>query len=371
MKRDNKKPKYSLTQEHKDQLKPWADKWIKVALSTESIKVEQRPEIVKYVNELYQAADLKLPKSIVFVKSPFALCVIGGFALAISRLGNKAKISVEDMAKRVEEEAAKVKSTDDSKWYSEPYSKFVSKLSEELGIGKLGIECIKKTHDMWNGGNQWVGWVSHLTFFRYVANFETEYGVDYSKWNCYEKLAELTGPRVVHADFCIISDKPTTLKIDGRNRGHSDNGPFKQWSDGSSLYSVHGVRVPKYIIETPSKLTVDVIEKESNAEVRRVMIERYGVEKFIIDSKNEIVNSDDYGTLYIKTLENDEPIMVVKVANSTMEPDGSFKDYFIRVDPNAYAGLKTARAAVASTWRKSDGSLLFEKPEDYDPSVET
>jgi hypothetical protein len=365
------KPKYSLTEEHKAQLKPWVDKWIKVTFSTESIKDSERPQIVNYVNELYKAEHLKLPKTVLFVKSPFALCVIGGFALAISQLGKKAKISIEDMAKKVEKEAAKVKSVNDDKWYSEPYSQFVHKLSDRLELGKTGIECIKKTHDMWNGGNQWIGWVSHLTFFRYVANFEKEYGIDYSKWNCYEKLAEMTGPRIVHSDFCIISDKPTVLKIDDRNRAHCNNGPFKQWSDGSSLYSFHGVRIPKYIIETPDKLTVDIIEKEPNAEVRRVMIERYGTEKFILDSKNEIVHADDYGTLYKKSLENDEPIMVVKVVNSTMEPDGSFKDYFIRVDPNAYGGLKTARAAVASTWRKEDGSLLFEKPEDYVCEVET
>jgi hypothetical protein len=134
---------------------------------------------------------------------------------------------------------------------------------------------------------------------------------------------------------------------------------------------VNGVRVPAHVVESPEKMTADQIEKETNLEVRRVMIDAYGREKFILDSNSKIVHSDDFGVLYRKDLVDDEALMMVKVVNSTPEPDGSFKDYFIRVDPNAYAGLKTARAAVASTWRKEDGSMLFENPDDYNCEIET
>ena len=133
---------------------------------------------------------------------------------------------------------------------------------------------------------------------------------------------------------------------------HNETGPFCKWRDGSALYCHNGVRVPAYVIESPQTITVEDIEQETNAEVRRVKITKYGQEKFILDSKSDVVHTDDFGTLYKKSMSNDEPMMMVKVVNSTPEPDGSFKDYFIRVDPNAYGGLQTARAAVASTWRK-------------------
>jgi hypothetical protein len=66
-------------------------------------------------------------------------------------------------------------------------------------------------------------------------------------------------------------------------------------------------------------------------------------------------------------MHEDEPLTIVKVKNSTPESDGSFKDYFIRVDPRAYRGKasKVAQAAVASTWRDEDGELFFENYEDY------
>jgi hypothetical protein len=290
--------------------------------------------------------------------------VVGGFAAAIDHLGKESKYTIQEMTKIVLD-SVDVSKNDLTKWYVNGYD--VRALNTKLGLGEIGIQCVKNAHGMWNGGNQWSGWISYISFFRYIAKLD----IDYSKWDCYEKLAELSGPRLVHKSFCIICDRPSVLTVDAQNRPHNDTGPFTKWSDGCGMYSVHNVRVPAYIIEKPERITVELIEAEQNAEVRRVMIDKYGREKFIVDSKSEVVHQDDFGTLYVKKLAGDEDMMMVKVVNSTPEPDGTFKDYFIRCDPKAYGGLKTAQAAVASTWRKSDGSMLFEKPEDYDPAVET
>jgi hypothetical protein len=56
---------------------------------------------------------------------------------------------------------------------------------------------------------------------------------------------------------------------------------------------------------------------------------------------------------------NDEPIFLLEVINSTREPDGSFKHYWLRVPPT----MKTARDAAAWT---------FDIPADeYAPAIET
>ena len=145
------------------------------------------------------------------------------------------------------------------------------------------------------------------------------------------------------------------------------NGPAIDFGkdDDSNVYAIRGVIVERYVVENPEKITVADIESEKNLEVRRVKIDQYGQSRYLNDSGAVVVNSDDFGVLYRKELPGDEPLMMVKVVNSTMEPDGTFKDYFIRVDPNAYGGLKTARAAVASTWRNEDNSMMFETPEQY------
>lgn len=359
------KKKYSLTPEHRVQHKPWAEKWIKNVLSTNEMSADEKLDCVKFVKEMYKVANLNEPDHILFVKSPIALMIAGGFAAAIVELGDKAKITIPELVNRINNDATLLSPKSYSKWYVSPYK--IRDLAEEFGLNEIGLKGVRNYNNMWNGGNQWSGWVSYLSFFRHVAKLD----IDYSKWDCYEKLAEFSGPRMLHEKFCIISDRPEFLKINERNQSHNDKGPFCQWRDGTALYAINGVRVPAYVVKTPQDLTVEKIESESNLEVRRVMIDVYGREKFILDSNSQIVHSDDFGVLYRKELVNDEPLMMVKVVNSTPEPDGTFKDYFIRVDPNAYSGLKTARAAVASTWRKPDGNMIFETPDEYTCEIET
>lgn len=89
------------------------------------------------------------------------------------------------------------------------------------------------------------------------------------------------------------------------------------------------------------------------------MIERFGQERFLRESGAQKINSDDWGTLWRKEIKNDEPVVMVEVLNSTPEPDGEFKTYFLRVPPTT----KTAREAIA--WS-------FDKTEDeYEPIVQT
>ena len=123
---------------------------------------------------------------------------------------------------------------------------------------------------MHDGGNQWSAWSAYVSFFRYVALL----GLDYSKWDHYEKAAMHAGPRWLHPKFCIVSDRPEVLKIDEKNRPHCDDGPFCRWRDGSRLYSIHGVRVPGLLIEYPELVTAEMIEEEQDNEVSKLMFER-------------------------------------------------------------------------------------------------
>jgi hypothetical protein len=71
------------------------------------------------------------------------------------------------------------------------------------------------------------------------------------------------------------------------------------------------------------------IDLERNAEVRRAMIERYGREKYLREGGGEKVQTDAFGTLWRKPQSGADPIVCVEVLNSTPEPDGSVKTYFL------------------------------------------
>jgi len=187
------------------------------------------------------------------------------------------------------------------------------------------------------------------------------------------KLAESVGWWTPLQGVAIIQHKPAEIHRDEEHRLHNPDGyALKYRGDCTvcNLYKIHGVTVPESVIK--KTFTAQDIEKEDNVEVRRVMLDIYGTERFLEETNAVEIHSDEFGVLYKKSFGGDiEDMYVVKVVNSTAEPDGTYKDYFLRVDPKCYGGIKTARAAVASTWKNDDGSLVFESPEDYDCSIET
>jgi len=94
-------------------------------------------------------------------------------------------------------------------------------------------------------------------------------------------------------------------------------------------------------------------------ELRHQLIEAYGPKDLIFDS--DVVSKtvkDDFGTLFRVEVPGDEDICVVKVLNATPEPDGTFRDYFLRVPPD----VTSAREAVAWT---------FDIEEGYEPVAQT
>jgi hypothetical protein len=82
------------------------------------------------------------------------------------------------------------------------------------------------------------------------------------------------------------------LRVDAENRPHCDDGPSHRWRDGWELYYIHGVKVTRQIVVAPESLTLAQVRKEGNAEVRRVMIERMGWDKFVSEAKLKVIHTD-------------------------------------------------------------------------------
>jgi hypothetical protein len=210
----------------------------------------------------------------------------------------------------------------------------------------------------WVGMWGWWGSPSFVSFFLDVCGLDL--GADMNeRAQAYADTASSACWWWPHRDFVMVCERPRVIGRDARGRLHREDGPACEFRDGWGVYAVHGVRVPGDIIESPQTLTVKRIEEESNAEIRRVMIERYGASRYLIDSGAKEIHRDERGILYRKEIADDEPLVMVKVKNSTPEPDGSIKDYFLRVDPqirpllDARFGKEqkpTATNAIASTF---------------------
>ncbi len=160
-------------------------------------------------------------------------------------------------------------------------------------------------------------------------------------------------------DVCFVGSYPKSTVLDNLGRLSNIGGPSAEYDDGYELYAVDGIVVPKKFVFAPESVTVEDVERETNVAVRRVLMESYGVIKFLADSNAVLIDRDEFGELFRKELSNDEPLVMVCVTNSTMEPDGTYRKYFLRVPPS----VSTAKEAVA--W--SFGMNM----QDYEPNVQT
>ncbi|HEY9775370.1 MAG TPA: hypothetical protein V6C81_16510 [Planktothrix sp.] len=177
--------------------------------------------------------------------------------------------------------------------------------------------------------------------------------------NMWLDLAENCSALMSLEGVAFLCEKPFSFHLNADRIAHYDTGPFLAYCDGFAEYAWHGVLVPKIFIEDFDSITWQRIEETDNIEVRRVMLERFGMSRYIEEAGVEPVHEDQFGTLFRREMPNDEPLVLLKVLNSTPEPDGSIKEYFLRVPPN----IQTAREAVAWTFG-------FD-PETYDPLVQT
>jgi hypothetical protein len=109
------------------------------------------------------------------------------------------------------------------------------------------------------------------------------------------------------------------------------------------------------------------IAREPNVEVRRTMIERYGLERYLRAANatklDEVCDPPFPGLagarLWRAEMAGDEPLCIVELHNSTPEPDGSTRSYMLRVPPD----VETAHQAVAWTFAMGE--------REYRPAVES
>lgn len=119
-------------------------------------------------------------------------------------------------------------------------------------------------------------WAAHdcyLTAARDILGLRLPEHQNYAYW---EQAAVHGGFRVMHEDFCIVSDFPEFIKIDAENRPHCENGPSHRWRDGWALYHWHGVSIPAEWIENKAALTAQTALTWPNIEQRRVACEILG-----------------------------------------------------------------------------------------------
>ena len=94
---------------------------------------------------------------------------------------------------------------------------------------------------------------------------------------CKQQVFEECGWILPFEKICVICDRPLHLRFDSANELHAEGEPAIAFADGYSLYFHHGVKLPeKYGKVHPDLWQAQWLLSESNAELRRLLIQRIG-----------------------------------------------------------------------------------------------
>ena len=317
------------------------EEWLKVGLSTQPADRDKAEQGVRLA---YEAAGLNPPEQMIWVDSPLAGCYA---ASLLAKVRDQVRDQVWDQVR--DQVRAQVRAQ-------------VGGQVEDQIRGQVEDQIWAAVH-----GQHQASYLAFCDFFvdALPGTIKPLQGI--------LQVARSAGWWWPFENAVVISERPVELHLDPKGRLHNTEGMALQYPDGFGIWAIHGVRVNERIVMQPHTLTVEEITDEPNAEIRRVMREQYGYDKYLAGVGAAQINTRDKfpdEKAYLRDLEwgklwraelptEDEPLVMVEVINSTPEPDGSNKTYFLRV-PDEF---QTAHAAVAWTFGL--------EPHSYQPVAQT
>lgn len=145
-------------------------------------------------------------------------------------------------------------------------------------------------------------------------------------------------------DTCLVCDTPKEIHVDESGALHNDKGPAILYRDKVCLWMIHGVEVNEKIVMRPKSLTLKEINNEQNAEVKRIMIDRFGAWKYAEKVGARIL---DAGKM---PLSGAAPRILVEVEGGgkwAVWSDGSTGKVFWNAVPRASEEIKNAHQAIS------------------------
>lgn len=182
-----------------------------------------------------------------------------------------------------------------------------------------------------------------------------------------DRVCRTCGWSVLLEKAAVVCDRPAHFDRGTLETAASRVDVIRSYRDGFEMHARQGVLLPAWLVASPHRVTVQHIERERNVEMRRLLLEGMGIERYLKKSKAKKLAQDDTGILWQRILSTSEqewrptlqPMTFVEVVNGTPEPDGSFRHYFLRVPP----WVRSAREGVAWTYGLGE--------DEYKPTLRT
>lgn len=248
---EEKKKITELTAKQTAQMEKYRDKWILIGHDTSRC---DRAKVEKLVAPLYEVAKLEPPQTILWARSPYE---------AIDILTNKYDVSAQTCFNSF------CYGQHDASWLGfYEYFNDVVNLKEDCSPILPFIAISKE-----------VGWF--LPFAEVICFCERPIEI-----NLFTEADNKT--------HCFHNEKPSYVVLNAQT--HKDGDMAIKFEDGTGIYRLHGVEVPKEIAVTPwNKLDPTLILSTQNAEVRREIVRKIGIERIFQHLDAEVIDKDIKG----------------------------------------------------------------------------
>jgi hypothetical protein len=257
-----------LTPEQEARLPAIRDKWIGIGLST---RRADRPRAEAAVRLAYHRAGLSDAVRTIWAGSPMAGAAIANSLVRRASRSRAAADVMNPVAGALTDCASNSVARDVAKHVgTEVVHQVASQVAGQVW-GPLKRQVAQHTLPVASAryGQHDAHW---LAFYDVLG----QCGMDVSPLDGLAEIAASSGWWWPFDDVCILTERHSFLARDEHGRLHSAVGPAVVYPDGWLVYAWHGVCVRAATILQPELITVAEIQRETDADIRRVLVARYG-----------------------------------------------------------------------------------------------
>lgn len=122
----------------------------------------------------------------------------------------------------------------------------------------------------------------------------------FAEWKTYSDTSKI-GLYYPLKDIVIVGSTPSKIHRNERNQLHKDGAMALEYRDGWGLFMLNGTPMkPEYVLTPAEKLSPEEILKETNADQRRELIRKVGIERMLAKLPHKVINKrGDYEVLSV------------------------------------------------------------------------
>ncbi len=305
-----------LTEEQNAAIPAWVEKWIAEGLRTDEMDLGKFTAAAK---KCYDFAGIPFPK-VIQVQSPIVGALSAPIAanMIYSDVYSAIRSAVYSTVYSVVRSAvySPVSSTVGSTVvrstvYSAVDSAVSSAVSSAVGSAvdsavHSAVSSASKNKLWWHnwiGGQFWVAWVAFEKFCREIM--KVKYCNDITnRAIAYEVAQTSVNYWWPNKDFVIVCNRPKKINRNSSGQLHCIDGMAIEYRDGWGLWMLNGVKVAQDIVMTPAnELDTNLVMTEKNAEVRREIVRKIGIERVLTKLKAKVLDKQgDYELLQLPNI---------------------------------------------------------------------